>query len=152
MRWLATCESCAKSCGRGCGIRITLLVFYECRSRLFKAGPHLESHSPSSFRVMTVPLLFSILSSIPLIVHIMVLKTGPADPTGSTGNRPLIWSGYNKKLEIALKSVNIANRPVQPENRKPERLNWFCKISESLKQIYNGAFFAIKIFFFSQIC
>ena len=23
MRWLATCESCAISCGRGCGIRIT---------------------------------------------------------------------------------------------------------------------------------
>ena len=29
MRWLATCESCAKSCGRGCGIRITLFDFVD---------------------------------------------------------------------------------------------------------------------------
>ena len=27
-------------------------------------------------------------------------QTGPAGPTGSTGNRPLIRSGYDKKPEI----------------------------------------------------
>ena len=79
-------------------------------------------------------------------------RTGPAGPTGSTGNRLSIGSGYSKKPEIALKPVNSANWPVQPENRKPERSDWFCKIAESLKQICNGAFFAVKILFFSQIC
>ena len=28
-------------------------------------------------------------------------RTGPAGPTGSTGNRPLIRSGYTKKPEIS---------------------------------------------------
>ena len=40
-------------------------------SRL-EAGPHLESHSPSSFRVMMVPLLSSIVSSLTLIVHTLL--------------------------------------------------------------------------------
>ena len=82
----------------------------------------------------------------------MVLKTGPAGPTSSIGNRPPIRSGYSKKPEIALKLVNSVNRPVQPENRKLERSDRFCKIAESLKQICNGAFFTVKILFFSQIC
>ena len=43
-------------------------------------------------------------------------RTGLAGPTGSTRNQPSIWSGYSKKPEIALKPVNSANWPVQPEN------------------------------------
>ena len=38
--------------------------------------------------------------------------TGPAGPTGSTGNRPSFRSGYGKKPEIGLKPVNSKNRPV----------------------------------------
>ena len=40
-------------------------------SRL-EVGPHLESNSPSSFRVIMVPLLFSIVSSLPFIVHTLL--------------------------------------------------------------------------------
>ena len=79
-------------------------------------------------------------------------RTGPAGPTSSTGNRHSIRSGYSKKPEIVLKPINSENRPVPPENRKPERSDRFCKIAESLKQICNGAFFAVKILFFSQCC
>ena len=34
------------------------------------------------------------------LTHDFKNRTGPAGPTGSTGNRPLIRSGYDKKLEI----------------------------------------------------
>ena len=73
-------------------------------------------------------------------------QTGPA---GSIGNRPSIWSGYSKTLEIALKPVNSTNRPVQPENRKPERSDQFCKIAETDQQ---WSFFYSKNLLFSQIC
>ena len=46
-------------------------------------------------------------------------RTGPAGPTGSTGNQPSIRSNYGRKPKIAKKSVNSENRPVQPENWKP---------------------------------
>ena len=86
------------------------------------------------------------------VYHGFKNRTGPAGLTGSTENRPSIRSGDSKKPEIALKPVNNANRPVQLENRKPERSDRFCKIAESLKQICNGAIFAVKILFFSQFC
>ena len=51
-------------------------------------------------------------------------RTGPAGPTGSTGNWYQIRFGYYKKPEITKKTVNSKNRPVQPENQKNRRLNW----------------------------
>ena len=49
--------------------------------------------------------------------------TGPASPTGSTGNQHQIRCGYYKKPKITKNTVNSKNRPVQPENRKNRRLN-----------------------------
>ena len=57
--------------------------------------------------------------------HSFKNRTGPAGPTGSTGNRPPIRSGYIKKPKIMKKPRNSKNRPVQPENREPARLKWF---------------------------
>ena len=53
----------------------------------------------------------------------MDLKTGPAGLTGSTENRPLIRSNYDKKPKILKKPLNSKNRPVQLENRKNRRSN-----------------------------
>jgi len=64
-------------------------------------------------------------------VHGFKNQTKLAGSTRSIRNQPSIWSGYSKKPKITLKSVNSANRPVQPENRKPERLNRFCNIVET---------------------
>ena len=111
----------------------------------------------ASFSTPPRPLLHSQLGSQLLVLllhgsqglfglsHCFKNRTGP---TCSTGNRPSIRSGYSKKSEIALKPINSENRPIQPENRKPERSDQFCKIAKTLKQICNGAFFAVKIFFF----
>ena len=55
--------------------------------------------------------------------HSFKNRTGPVGPTGSTGNRHQIRSGYYKKPKITKKTVNSKNRPVQPENQKNRRLN-----------------------------
>ena len=47
-------------------------------------------------------------SNVKCYNHSFKNRTGPASPTGSTGNRPLIRSGYDRK------PVNSENRPVQP--------------------------------------
>ena len=49
--------------------------------------------------------------------------TGPASPTGSTGNQHQIRCAYYKKPKITKNMVNSKNRPIQPENRKNRRLN-----------------------------
>ena len=40
-------------------------------------------------------------SGFVFFIHGFKNRTGPAGPTGSTGNRPLIRSGYTKKPEIS---------------------------------------------------
>ena len=63
-----TCFQFLSACTKH--LLVSMSVGSAC-SRL-EAGPHLESHSPSSFRIMMVPLLFLIVSPLPLIVYTLL--------------------------------------------------------------------------------
>ena len=55
-------------------------------------------------------------------------RTGPVGPTGSTGNRPLIQSGYDKNRKYIKNQKYSKNQPVQPKNRKNRKLNRFWPV------------------------
>ena len=49
---------------------------------------------------------------IDIILDSFKNQTEQVDLTGSTKNRPSIWSGYGKKPKMGLKPVNSKNQPV----------------------------------------
>ena len=90
------------------------------------------------------------LSNRVCFLHGFKNRTGLVGLAGSIGNWLSIRSGYSKKPEVALKSVNSENRSVQPENRKPERSDRFCKNCWKLEIDLQWSFFCSKkLIFFS---
>ena len=95
---------------------------------------------------------FPWLSNRVCFLHGFKNRTGLAGPAGSIGNWLSIRSSYSKKSEIALKPVNSENRPVQPDNRKPERSDRFCKNCWKLEIDLQWSFFCSKnLIFFSDL-